>query len=358
MTLLFSLLVLLLLPSPGSAAPLPLLEARLLVSNSAPYLGEEVILTLEVRRQGALRERPSLAWPLLDDFLQEELPPLLPRRETTAEGEILVESGRTLLRPLKTGTLRLSGGGVSLGEDFIAAPPLRLRVRPLPEEGRPSDFSGAVGRYTLTLRGEGTGTREVRLEIGGTGVLSNVPAPRAAPGRGERLVFLGDDLSFTEETALRTLRYLYLPGEGEKGSLAFTLATFDPQEESYRLLSASLNPPPGRWGAWALRILLPLAGVSALALWGRQQRRNADLDYLLARLLGRAPRGLSRREIAATLMQSGVRTETWTALERLWEEEDLCRFGPVPRRGQNLRARRRRLALRLWNDVDKSRRIP
>ncbi|HEX9874151.1 MAG TPA: hypothetical protein VGA43_07295 [Deferrimonas sp.] len=351
-------LLLLLLPAQGSAAPLPLLETRLLVSDIAPYLGEEIMLTLEVRRRVGVRSRPTLVWPAFDDFLQEERPPLLPRRQAEGEGEILVESGRMLLRPLKPGIFHLSGGGVAVGGDFIAAPPLSLRVRPLPKKGRPDDFAGAVGRYTLTLRGEGTGTREVRLEIRGDGVLSNFPAPRAAPGDGERLVFLGDDLSVTEETALRTLRYLYFPGEEEKGSLTFTLATFDPQEESYRLLSASLNPPPGRWGTRGLRILLPLAGVTALALCGLRQRRKTDLDYVLARLLGPAPRGLSRREIATALMQGGVRTETWTALERLWEEEDVRRFSPVSRRAQNLKANRRRLARRLWNDVDKSRRIP
>jgi hypothetical protein len=354
----FLFFLLLLLPAPGNAAPLPLLEARLLVSNPAPYLGEEVILTLEVRRKGVLHQRPTLVWPVFDDFLQEERPPHLPRRESGTDGEILVESGRMLLRPLKPGIFQLSGGGVAVGGDFIAAPPLSLRVRPLPKKGRPDDFAGAVGRYALTLRGEGTGTREVHLEVRGDGVLSNLPAPRAAPGHGERLVFLGEDLSVTEETALRTLRYLYLPGEKEKGSLTFTLATFDPQEESYRLLSASLNPPPGRWGARGLRILLPLAGVSVLALWGLRQRRKTDLDHVLAHLLGRAPRGLSRREIAAALMRGGVRTETWTALERLWEEEDVRRFGPVSRRAQNLKANRRRLARRLWIDVDKSRRIP
>jgi hypothetical protein len=356
--LIFFLLLLFLLPAPGNAAPLPLLEARLLVSNPAPYLGEEVILTLEVRRKGALRQRPTLVWPLLDDVLQEELPPLLPRRESGTEDETLVESGRCLLRPLKTGTLRLSGGGVSLGGDFIAAPSLRLRVRPLPEKGRPDDFAGAVGRYELTLRGDGTGTREVRIEIRGDGVLSNLAAPRATPGRGERLIPLGDDLFVAEGTALRTLRYLYLPGTGEKGSLTFSLATFDPQEGCYHVLSASLLPPPGRWGAKGLLVLLPLAGVSALALWGLRECRRRNLDRVLERLLGRSPGGLPRRAIAEALMQRGVQKETWAALERLWEGEDIRRFSPAPRTAGILKVSRRRLALRLWNDVDKSRRIP
>jgi hypothetical protein len=70
---------------------------------------------------------------------------------------------------------------------FVAGAPLALSIEPLPEEGRPPDFSGAVGR-AFEVRAE-TAARSVAvgesfavvLAIDGIGNVEDFPAPRLEP---------------------------------------------------------------------------------------------------------------------------------------------------------------------------------
>lgn len=348
-------LCLLLLPAPtrgGTETP----AVRLLVSNSAPYVGEETILTLEVRYRGRLRERPTVRWPELHRFVVEDLPPLPPRRLDDSAGPMLVESARRSLRPVTAGRLSLAGG-IDLGGAFFSAAPLSLRIRPLPERERPPAFAGAVGRAELTLRAEGTGTREVAMVLKGNAPLHAFPEPRVVPGSGERIVPLGETFSGSAGQAReRTFRYLYLPGEGRRGRLTATLDVFDPVAERYEQLHASLDDGGGLTRKW-----LPAAALIALGGWllaRRQRRRASSLEEILERLLGRSPAGLCRERVIEGLDRAGVPHAAIEDLKRLWEAEDRSRFGDRRATAVELAGLRRRAVVDMRNAVDKSRRIP
>jgi tetratricopeptide (TPR) repeat protein len=69
----------------------------------------------------------------------------------------------------------------------VRADPTRLAVRPLPDAGRPADFSGAIGRFDFTLTAAPNEVAigdpvTVRMRIAGQGDLSRVGAPRIAAG--------------------------------------------------------------------------------------------------------------------------------------------------------------------------------
>lgn len=74
-------------------------------------------------------------------------------------------------------------------DETVTTEPSTLTFLPLPEAGRPREFSGAVGRFTLTARfspsslGVGEIGRLV-LEIAGDGSLASVQAPRLEALRG------------------------------------------------------------------------------------------------------------------------------------------------------------------------------
>lgn len=337
----------LLLPT-GAAA----LEARLLVSNPAPWVGEEILLTLELHSAERPVQPLEPIWPAWDHGTLRELPLAPPYRD----GSTLVQPVRRALRPLAAGTLIVSGAGVRAGTLQTAADPLRLRVRPLPEAGRPAGFGGAVGNCRMQLDANGHGTREIVLTLEGAAPLADFPLPQARPGSGERLLLLADQSSGEPPgERQRQLRYLYLPGAGMRGTLAFVLPLFDPESGHYRELQATVSP--GLPGAWllALPLLAVLAGAGA---WVWQRRRSDSLEVELARLLDLNPAAAPRRTLLATLHARGVDVATCTELTTYWHGVDAARFAPGVPASPTPPPSPRRLARRLRKAIDKTRRIP
>lgn len=351
--LIIGILHLLRLPAPAMEGESPL-RVRLLASNTAPFAGEEVVLAMEVCYGGRPSGRPVVHWPALDSFAVEEMRAPPPRREDGSER--IIETERRVLRPLTHGRYTI-GGGVSLGDLFIGAPPLTLRVRPLPEAGRPSDFKGAVGGAELRLSADGTGTREVEAILRGNAPLGSFPSPSLETGRGERIVPLGEEFSGNAgEVRERTFRYLYLPGEGRRGKLSASLSLFDPVAGSYRLLRTSLDPNPGVRPWMLLPAGMALLGGACLLARGRKIRTRS-LDAILEQLLGRSPAGLCRERIVEELSRTGIPPSVTGELAKMWEMEDRVRFGCRPQ-AKNLSELRIRVAARLRNAVDKSRSFP
>jgi len=354
--LLFSLL---LLPAPAITAGEPPLSVRFLLSNSAPFAGEEVILTLEVsypRRPGG---RMTVRWPQCGSCVVADLGSGSPRRMAEGDTTRLVESARRLLRPLAPGRLQLVGG-IELQGAYWPAPPLELRVRPLPAAGRPPTFAGAVGQAEMELRAAGTGAREVELVLRGNAPLDAFPAPQVRLGRNERLVALGEALSGKAgEIRERRFHYLFLPGEGRRGTLAFALALFDPGPARYREMRVELPKEPGSFRAAGLSALM-VSTAGGLLLGYARRRRRRSLDQVLTLALGRPAGGLDRERIRDGLQKRGIRPATIDELTGLWAAEDRRRFAPGPPSDAagDLDARQGKVAIRLANDIDKHRRFP
>lgn len=84
----------------------------------------------------------------------------------------------------------LVGGSVPVDrrEGFVAAEDLALTIKPLPDEGRPPGFGGAVGRFTIEAEADRKDVAvgesvKLRVTIAGDGNLASFAAPRPAiPG--------------------------------------------------------------------------------------------------------------------------------------------------------------------------------
>lgn len=330
MQILSTRLILIVLLIGLSAPPLcraDLPSVRLLVSNPTPFVGEELILTLEIRT--SLRPPGAITpvWPDLDHCAVTELPQTPPRLDE--EGPLaLIQTVRRAVRPFRPGPLPLSGAGMKIGDRFWPAPALELRVDQLPTQGRPDGFAGAIGRISMELEEAGRGDREIRLTLKGDAPLANFPAPRADPGAGERLILLNDATSgATDGERIRTLRYLYLPGDADRGRLTFRLPVFDPKSRRYIVLESGIRHLPSR-----PRIpLLPAIGLSAAILFLVLLLRNRpprSLKVALERALGGETTGLSRRQIVERLRGRGANDRLLGDLADLWDEEDRARFAP------------------------------
>jgi hypothetical protein len=222
-------------------------------------------------------------------------------------------------------------------EDFVSGPvakdyrdetvtgaPLKLRVLPLPEEGRPRGFDGSVGRFEVRAEVDRTSVDEgeifrLTLAIEGEGVAK---APRLELGGFH--VF-----GTTEEGGDRGLTVRYdiaaVGGAGEVPSIPF--AFFDPEPPPrYRVArtppillevrrrEAAEEPRPEAAGpaGWPLvvAVVMALVAAAALAVWLRRRARpeapapdprTLRLEEALAALRAQ-PTGPGRAETFAELL--------------------------------------------------------
>lgn len=124
-----------------------------------------------------------------------------------------------------------------------------IEVRPLPTEGRPDGFTGAVGEFKF----DGTGIpndwktgepQQVTARLSGTGnfALMNAPALTPAdawktyPGKDEFRA--GDEASFSGS---KTFQFSAVPRKGGAQEAALTFSYFDPAAAAYKTLTSPLT---------------------------------------------------------------------------------------------------------------------
>lgn len=81
------------------------------------------------------------------------------------------------------------GGGVEEKQVSLTTQLRRIRVQPLPEKGRPEDFSGAVGQFKLSVSAKPTTAQvgdpiTLKMTISGSGNFDRVTAPSLVDGTG------------------------------------------------------------------------------------------------------------------------------------------------------------------------------
>ncbi len=176
------------------------------------YVGEPIVLTYTVYTRSRVKFKGFAVRPLFEGFVTEEVPPAedLNREEVRIGGVRYVRADilRFVLVPTKAGRLTIDPGTLSMAklgrmnslfrdmfsdtlwddlfdEDFFATEePFVLRpagkeveVLPLPEEGRPKDFSGLVGDFSIRAELSKDEVKvgdsvELKITVKGTGPLS------------------------------------------------------------------------------------------------------------------------------------------------------------------------------------------
>ena len=308
----------------ASADDLP--AVRLLLSNPAPYVGEEVVVTLEVRTAPRPQSAIVPIWPNLDSSASADLPTPPPRLE---EGQaVLVQIMQRAIRPLRSGRLPLISAGVSIAGHTYHAQPVELRVLPLPERGRPEGFAGAIGQVTMLLEASGRGSREIQLLLSGHAALETFPPPKADLGAGERLILLDDaTVGTAPQERTRTLRYLYLPGGNDRGRLVFRLPVFDPLAHDYVVLKAGSNHVP-TWLVRSAYLISTFLLLYVLVRTYRKSRTPRTVEEALERIIGRPPEQLCRDEIVEILRRRGADAHVLLDLAAYWQTSDSQRFAP------------------------------
>ncbi|MDH4230072.1 MAG: BatD family protein [Nitrospirota bacterium] len=242
-------------------------EIATAVDRPEAWVGEQVILTFTFRRAIDLFASPNYDPPDAPGFRAVDLE--FPNGEDT---EMRREGGRRwVVLQRKTALFPLASGPHTIGPaglDFSVTPfspaqhlqtePIRLRVKPLPEEGRPTFFDGAVGSFSMRAAPDRSALRvgdsvTLAVTIQGSGNFADIrrvdlpvtAGAGAGAGTGDGFEIydpeIRDRLDNTPQgvKGSRTLSYVLVARrEGEQVIGPVRFAAFDPKSGSYRTMEA------------------------------------------------------------------------------------------------------------------------
>ena len=161
---------------------------------------------------------------------------------------------------------------------------LKLEVKPLPEAGRPADFSGAVGSFRMKANLDRTSldlgdAAALRVTIEGEGSLQSAAAPKLVAPPEVKVYepkLLDDTMTGADHLGARkTWEWVVVPlapGTVKVPGPAF--AYFDPASSSYRQLNAEIPELAVRRGS---------ASSEAVAARGEVQANTKDIAFLKMR---------------------------------------------------------------------------
>ena len=125
----------------------------------------------------------------------------------------------------------------------LAGDSVRIYVRPLPEQGRPSSFTGAVGRFDVRVHLDRTELAQgdaatLTVEVEGTGSIKTLPAPHLPEIPGVEAFDPTEDATFVARTSgirgTKTFHWILTPeAPGTFALPDLTYAWFDPTMERY-----------------------------------------------------------------------------------------------------------------------------
>ena len=217
----------------------------------------------------------------------QEMPPS--NTQTVRDGQaFIVLSYRHTATPIKEGVLSLGpatqeyvlevnrgrrsrsllddffGGGAELERGMAEAPARKIRVKPLPSEGRPAGFSGAIGRFSVKTTVSRTNLAAgeaitVKWSVYGRGSFNSVPSPQLTALEGVK-TYAGTN-GFASEDPLGLSGTKTFESTVILESPSIKALTFEPY--------SFFDPETGRYSTVALRPIAvtvrPEAGASAPA---------------------------------------------------------------------------------------------
>jgi hypothetical protein len=235
------------------------------VNKKRPFVNEQVTLTLKFCVAVQLYNRPELTAPQTTGFWTE----LLGNRPSYTQ----VINGRTYqvleikyaLFPTQTGELTIGRAMIRTtvatgsrpnrrsifndlfpsGEEVtVRSRPITINVRPLPQEGKPADFSGTIGNFTISAEADKAEVDvnepvTVTIRIRGQGNIASV----AEPAIGDLEDFRVYRASSSENTShlndvlggTKTFEEVFIPRRpGELTIPALSLSYFNPRTGKYQ----------------------------------------------------------------------------------------------------------------------------
>ena len=251
-------------------------QMKLSLSRTNLFLNETVPLDLKLYIRNGLRYRSQMPTITSAGFSEIKLPRPVESQEVVDGKSFVVYTFRTLTSPLQLGWLALGpaqaamdvfvdsgrrprlpgfndpffdgffGGAGETKRISVASPPVPVHVLPLPDEGKPADFTGAVGRFAFDVSANPTTLRAgepitLTIRVIGQGNIATLAPPKFTPPEGfksyEPVVKSkqNDEMGFTGEKVFEQVIVPLSP----RASLIppVTFSFFDPETGHYQTLS-------------------------------------------------------------------------------------------------------------------------
>ncbi len=163
--------------------------AQTTISKNTAYVNEMLILTFTFYRAVDLYSQPTYSPPETTGFWSINLPSSKEPRQVTIKGvRYLAQDFKTALFPTTAGKLTIGPATITAQINPFSQPitiktkPLAINVLPLPEEGKPSYFTGAVGKFSMssvcnTRKIERGQPFTINVKIVGEGNIQSVTQP-------------------------------------------------------------------------------------------------------------------------------------------------------------------------------------
>lgn len=231
------------------------------VDKTEVFEGEQVTASWYIYTRGQMESLDRLKFPDLKGFWKEiiEEVPSIQFSEEIINGVVYKKAllASHALFPIKAGVavideykiksrVRLPSNGFSgfgFGQAYEytkSSQRVKINVKPLPTEGRPSDFSGAIGQFDVNAQADGQNflvnqpfSLKVRFEGNGNAKLIELPAIEW-PKTVEVYDTKSDAKFFKNGRSYKEFEILLIPRqEGELKIPPISVGTFDPQTKKY-----------------------------------------------------------------------------------------------------------------------------
>lgn len=277
------------------------------ISNRNPYIGEPITISYKIYFRMNIGKAMVSQMPKFDSFwtqvyTENDIPENKTDNREYYKDELynVVTYYKVLLIPQKTGKFTINPLSINMlaevgtgqydywGDEItrtaqltVSSPAETITVRPLPQQGRPADFSGAVGQFTMnaSLSKPEVNTGEsstLSIDIKGTGNISQIKLPEPEmPSEIERYdpnVQSSSSLTPTTLKGYQSEQFILIPRvKGTYGIPKIEFSYFDPGTGKYVTLSSP-------------DMTLKVTGEGAIQTPGQPASRTAaektDVDYL------------------------------------------------------------------------------
>ena len=227
------------------------------VDNDSPRIGEQVVYTFKFYSAASFFGRSDYDGPELTGFWAREDPDQRRYRTVAADRRYTVAEIRTVLFPTVVGPRSIEPAEITIPGGFfqqatrLRTLPVEIDVQPLPP-GAPADFSGAVGRFSISAKTDTIGAvvnepLALTVTLSGEGNIDVLPNPVWTDMADWRTVDAPPTTnSRIEDGGLigtRVYQRTLVPREaGDFTIPAVTFTYFDPKVERY--LRISTDPIP------------------------------------------------------------------------------------------------------------------
>lgn len=238
------------------------------VPRTSLYVGEGMTVRYYIYIKAHLQAYDLKKFPNLTGFMKRFMQESTDPQRVTVDGEPYRRSviytsrlypekaGKLVVDPIEVSATYASDpfGGIGFGFGSgqvktrqLKSEPIEVEVRPLPTQGKPSSFTGLVGRHNFDLKAARAQILvnepiEARLSVSGPGNLESFEAPELWGGSQLERFDAKADLSISShESAIKTFDYTYLgkaPGEVAAREIEFSF--FDPKTERYEVVRKKL----------------------------------------------------------------------------------------------------------------------